>query len=118
MARFEHSRDRESRGSPFNRNDRNRRSFEDGPTGRRHATRDSKRNSRGRRDFEMTKVTCASCGNGCEVPFKPTSNRPVYCSDCFGSKNKGNSPNSGMSERDLDIINEKLNKIMKALDIE
>lgn len=32
---------------------------------------------------EMHKATCADCGNECEVPFKPTEGRPVYCRDCF-----------------------------------
>ncbi|MDE3074950.1 MAG: zinc-ribbon domain containing protein [Chloroflexota bacterium] len=32
---------------------------------------------------EMTTVTCSSCGNTTQVPFKPTEGRPVYCSDCY-----------------------------------
>jgi CxxC-x17-CxxC domain-containing protein len=28
-------------------------------------------------------VTCAECGKPAQVPFLPTMNRPVYCSDCF-----------------------------------
>ncbi len=35
---------------------------------------------------EMHAVVCAECGKDTEVPFKPTGDRPVYCSDCF-SKN-------------------------------
>ncbi len=31
----------------------------------------------------MHKATCSDCGNECEVPFKPTDGRPVYCRDCF-----------------------------------
>jgi len=31
----------------------------------------------------MTKTTCSSCGKECEVPFKPTQGKPVYCQDCF-----------------------------------
>jgi len=26
---------------------------------------------------------CAECGKDTEVPFEPTSGRPVYCSDCY-----------------------------------
>ena len=33
---------------------------------------------------EMHKATCADCKNECEVPFKPTEGRPVYCRECFG----------------------------------
>ncbi len=32
---------------------------------------------------QMFKATCDSCGNNCEVPFRPTEGKPVYCSDCF-----------------------------------
>ena len=34
-------------------------------------------------DRTMHKVTCDSCGEECEVPFKPTEGKPVYCRDCF-----------------------------------
>lgn len=34
-------------------------------------------------DREMHKAVCADCGNECEVPFKPTEGKPVYCKDCF-----------------------------------
>ena len=33
---------------------------------------------------EMHKAICADCGKECEVPFKPTGERPVYCRECFG----------------------------------
>ncbi|MBN2567731.1 hypothetical protein JXB02_06640 [Candidatus Woesearchaeota archaeon] len=36
-----------------------------------------------RQDREMHKAICADCGKECEVPFKPTEGRPVYCRDCF-----------------------------------
>jgi len=32
---------------------------------------------------EMYKAVCADCGKECEVPFKPTEGRPVYCRDCY-----------------------------------
>ncbi len=32
---------------------------------------------------EMHKATCAECGNECEVPFKPSGDKPVYCKECF-----------------------------------
>jgi CxxC-x17-CxxC domain-containing protein len=36
---------------------------------------------------EMHKTVCDDCKKECEVPFKPTEGRPVYCRDCF-SKHK------------------------------
>ncbi|MFA4982938.1 MAG: CxxC-x17-CxxC domain-containing protein [Candidatus Micrarchaeia archaeon] len=37
---------------------------------------------------EMHKATCSECGQECEVPFKPTEGRPVYCRDCFSKHRK------------------------------
>jgi len=58
-----------------------------------------------------------SCGTNCEVPFKPTSSKPIYCNDCYG-KNGGKSNSRESSYQKNDLINEKLDKIMKALKIE
>lgn len=119
---------RESKYS-FEEHHKERRDSSRGPksrfSGKRPRSRDSSRGSRDRgfgrfsrdrRNVEMTKVICSSCGVECEVPFKPTSDKPVYCSNCFEKKEKSGSGKP--SDRDFDIINEKLNKIMKALDIE
>ena len=35
---------------------------------------------------EMFAATCSSCGKEAQVPFHPTSGKPVYCSDCFRSQ--------------------------------
>jgi len=35
---------------------------------------------------EMHKTTCSECGKECEVPFKPTEGKPVYCRECFDKK--------------------------------
>lgn len=37
---------------------------------------------------EYHKATCSDCGQECEVPFKPTEGRPVYCRDCFQKHKK------------------------------
>ncbi len=96
----------------FNRGGGNRKGF----GGRRSPGRETSRYSREKREIEMTKVTCSKCGKECEVPFKPNPSKPVYCNDCFVKNEKGGSGRS--SNRDLDVINKKLDKIMKALDIE
>jgi len=74
-----------------------------------------------RRPLEMHEATCAKCGKQCQVPFKPTGDKPVYCSDCFrqteGSRNRYGSQ-SGISSEQFNQINEKLDKIMKALNLE
>lgn len=81
-----------------------------------HGRRGSDRGNFGRRDFEKTKVTCSECGCECEVPFKPTSDKPLFCDKCF--KKNENSGSDDDINTNLTIIKQKLNKIMKALDIE
>lgn len=45
--------------------------------------------SRDRGPREMFTATCSNCGRDAEVPFRPTSGKPVYCSDCFRSMRGG-----------------------------
>jgi len=35
---------------------------------------------------EMHKAVCDECKKECEVPFKPTEGKPVYCKDCYQKK--------------------------------
>ena len=44
----------------------------------------------GRGQREMFSATCSSCGKEAQVPFQPSSDKPVYCSDCFQQRG-GNS---------------------------
>jgi CxxC-x17-CxxC domain-containing protein len=54
-----------------------------------------RRDDRGGRDFgqrvQMFEAICAECGKKCEVPFRPTGDKPVYCTDCF-AKRQGSQP--------------------------
>lgn len=62
--------------------------------------RDSGKRQFGNRDRErpqMHEATCSDCGKKCEVPFRPTGDKPVYCSQCFTSH--GGGPSSGRSGR-------------------
>lgn len=43
---------------------------------------------------EMHPATCAECGKSCEVPFRPTSSRPVFCRECFNRDDDGDSNRS------------------------
>lgn len=42
---------------------------------------------------EMFPATCSSCHKSCEIPFRPSGERPVYCRDCFGSEG-GSTPDT------------------------
>ncbi len=69
---------RDAKGS--GRRDLGRRNF-GGGGGRGFGGRDSGRPS-------MHQVTCSECGKECEVPFKPTEGKPVFCRDCFQKHRK------------------------------
>ena len=92
-------------------------------------------------DRQMFKTTCSNCGKECEVPFKPTGAKPVYCNDCFramggpdsrrsddrnprrsnfgGGDNRPNqnSQNNGQPQNNakFDELNAKLDKILAML---
>lgn len=58
-------------------------------------SRDSSRSRFNRNDSrsqsgprEMHKAVCAECGAECEVPFKPTEGKPVYCKECYRNKKR------------------------------
>ena len=83
---------------------------------------------RGAGGFELFPATCEKCGKRCEVPFKPTNGKPVYCRECFGKTDRNDradtqrsvptrSPESGSSQ-ELAEINRKLDLIMEALEID
>ena len=78
------------------------------------------RNRGGRQNVEMTKVTCSTCKSKCEVPFKPTSSKPVYCSDCYRIQSKGgdrHSNGNGNIEAELKSIHKKLDRILDTLEM-
>jgi CxxC-x17-CxxC domain-containing protein len=41
---------------------------------------------RERRPREMFEATCSNCGKTAQVPFRPTSGKPVFCDDCFSRR--------------------------------
>lgn len=68
---------------------------------------------------QMFKAVCSSCGKDCEVPFIPSGNKPVYCSDCFSKQTGGDSRprfenRNSVSPRPQS--NDQLNTIISKLD--
>lgn len=57
----------------------------------------------GKRDFgarpDMHKATCSDCGATCEVPFRPTGEKPVYCNNCFAAHREGGAPDNRKFEK-------------------
>ncbi len=79
---------------------------------------------RGRRGpVTMHQAICNQCGKPCEVPFRPTGDRPVYCNVCFGGKKETrfqdkkifNDKTVNQYKEQFDMLNTKLDMIIKAL---
>ncbi len=90
-----------------------------GRFGRGDSGRFDRRNSgrpRGSENMAMHAAICDNCGSECEVPFKPSGGKPVYCSDCFKKRGSSESSESGKPSREeLEQINRKLDAILKIL---
>ena len=41
------------------------------------------------RDRILYEAICADCHKICEVPFRPSEDRPVYCKECFAKRKAG-----------------------------
>lgn len=82
----------------------------------------------GRRDFDgarptMHQAVCDKCGASCEVPFRPSGDKPIFCNNCFDRKGgRDDRPRQGTDscqdlKRQLDNIDAKLDKILAGLTI-
>lgn len=89
---------------------------------RRYGGRDSGRSRFD--DKRMYKAVCDKCGSDCNVPFQPTSGKPVYCSKCFEGKNDRGGRNTEQYrggrnteqyKEQFEALNAKLDKILKML---
>ncbi len=65
---------------------------------------------------EMHSVTCDKCGQRCEVPFRPSGGKPVYCNNCFRKDETSESKPSDQYKQEFQKINEKLDMILKAIE--
>ena len=46
----------------------------------------------------MHEAVCNKCGKRCEVPFRPTGEKPVYCRDCFAGNTSSGQERFGNRE--------------------
>ena len=84
----------------------------------RFGDRDSGRPAFGEK--RLYEAVCDTCGNNCEVPFRPTGEKPVYCRQCFvkpdGRGASASAPRSTEDYKDhFRMINKKLDAILKVL---
>jgi CxxC-x17-CxxC domain-containing protein len=80
---------------------------------------------RDREEMQKFDAVCSKCGKACQVPFRPSNTRPVYCKDCFGApqsaKEKSNSfpIHEGKSVADLTrqiaAMNTKIDTMLRIL---
>ncbi|MDX9970284.1 MAG: hypothetical protein RBS56_00030 [Candidatus Gracilibacteria bacterium] len=112
------------RGSEGGRDDRGGR---DRDRGDRRDRRD--RDDRGGRrdDKKRYPAVCCECGRDFELPFRPSSDRAVYCSDCFeGKRDENDFPRGGKgAEEEADFaeyfeekfaeLNAKLDAVVRLL---
>jgi len=111
-----------------------------GSDNRSRGGRDFPRRSFGGRDssnrsFSLHDAVCDECGKNCQVPFRPSGGKPIYCSDCFekkggrdnnrsggrdfsrqnsGSFGSGSDNSSQLIER-IDLVNSKLDTIIRLM---
>ena len=48
--------------------------------------------NQGPRERILYQAVCADCQKRCEVPFRPSGDRPVYCPECFAIRKAGHVP--------------------------
>lgn len=81
------------------------------------------RNFSREKSFEkrMFQATCETCGEKCEVPFKPTEGKSVFCDSCFrggdSAKAKPREVNAGSDkyQSQLTALNSKLDEILRII---
>ncbi|OIO07019.1 hypothetical protein AUJ35_02955 [Candidatus Falkowbacteria bacterium CG1_02_41_21] len=81
------------------------------------------RRDSGHSDKQMFQAVCDKCHKNCEVPFRPTGDKPVFCSDCFGKGEKNNGGgntaiNHDQYKKQFETLNAKLDSILKMLPLQ
>jgi len=98
------------------RNDRNnRRNY--GRDNNRGGRNFDRRNSR--EDRQMFNAICDKCHESCEVPFRPTPGKPIFCDKCFdkpGNKNLQQGTDHSVLQKQMTDMTIKLDKITASLE--
>ncbi len=63
-------------------------------------------NKSGGRQTELFKAECSKCHKDCTLPFRPATDKSVFCSDCFAKKNSDNDRGEGRRGNDRGNRNE------------
>lgn len=75
-------------------------------------------------DKKMFEAVCDQCGKSCQVPFRPSPGKPVYCDDCFGKDHREERRESGAGRKDggdlsqeIKALHVKMDKILSILNV-
>jgi CxxC-x17-CxxC domain-containing protein len=85
--------------------------------GQAHSNRSTKRDF-AKSSFQEKRVysaICSKCGSKCEVPFRPTGGKPIYCSNCFRKGDNTRGKNTEQIKEQLERLNAKLDTILRLL---
>ena len=69
-------------------------------------------------DRQMYDAVCAKCGHDCQVPFRPTAGKPVFCNNCFdrsGNISTGSKDSSKEVMEQIKLLNFKIDKLTNIL---
>lgn len=82
---------------------------------------------------EMHEAVCSQCDSMCEVPFKPSGTKPVFCKNCFRKDENGgeryerprsyekpafrsqSSSSNGDVVKQLEMLNAKMDQLIRTL---
>lgn len=78
---------------------------------------DYRRNDRPER--KMYDVVCDECDKDCQVPFSPSSDKPIYCDDCFSVVNKDRMQKGGTAQLQEQVteLNEKMDGMLELMEV-
>lgn len=85
---------------------------------RKFTGKDSRDRGFGGRDsgrHSMHDAVCDKCGKNCEVPFRPTKGKPIYCAKCFDKSDNNREESLELIKKEFGILNKKLDKILESL---
>lgn len=90
-----------------------------GKNEREHPNQSARRNDD--RPYSSDKRTfsavCDKCGQDCEVPFRPTGEKPVFCKSCFSKDSYiGKYPGTATTDDQLKAVKVQLEDIQAKLD--
>lgn len=98
------------------------------------------RGGRDRGPSELFDAICSQCKKPCQVPFRPTTGKPIFCNNCFSGKKESNDRfprrsyegfrtfskpevgrdrslgNNDEVKKQLELLNEKMDKLIRAVE--